>query len=348
MEYAELANEVSKKSNIKVSKKDIERLVGALQKTGDPWVLADISDFPVPAVFETLNALKDRGLVSVSDSSVTLTENGLLAVESVHPVEDFSCGGCEGRGISLEHFVDIRDRFNEIQRSRPAASHDFDQGYVTPSSTFSRFLIGYERGDIEGRDILLHGDADLLSIVLGLSRLQEGLTVVEVDKKIVGFIEEVAGAEGLEVSVREFDLRKPLPPEHVGAYDTFYTDPPETLPAVDAFVGRGIASLRSPGSAGYFGFTRREASLEKWWGLQRLLLGYKVVITDIIHNFNEYINWGYERDTRAWRLAPVKVEPRVNWYRSALYRIEALPGFCGNAKDYGEENIYEDAESSTT
>ena len=82
--------------------------------------------------------------------------------------------------------------------------------------------------------------------------------------------------------------------------------------------------------------------------MQRMLLSYGVVFTDIIHNFNEYVNWGYEEDTRAWRLAPVKVLPDRPWYRSALYRIEALEGFRGNKKDYGDRNIYEDEESSTT
>ena len=81
---------------------------------------------------------------------------------------------------------------------------------------------------------------------------------------------------------------------------------------------------------------------------QNLLLKYKVVFTDIVHNFSEYVNWGYEEDTRAWQLAPVKVMPEKNWYRSAFYRIQTLEGFTGNSKDYGTENIYEDQESSTT
>ena len=79
-----------------------------------------------------------------------------------------------------------------------------------------------------------------------------------------------------------------------------------------------------------------------------MLLKYRIVFTDIIHNFNEYVNWGYEEQTRAWTLSPVKVRPKKNWYRSALYRFETLKGFRGNLKDYGNENIYEDEESSTT
>ena len=195
---------------------------------------------------------------------------------------------------------------------------------------------------------MILGDDDLLGIVLGLSGLPKSVTVVEIDPRLVDFIQDTASRGGFEIRVVQFDLRRPLPEGHANAYDTFFTDPPETLPAADAFVGRGIASLRAPGSAGYFGFTRREASLTKWGNMQGMLLSYGVVFTDIIHNFNEYVNWGYEEDTRAWSLAPVKVLPDGPWYRSALYRIEALEGFRGNKKDYGDQDIYEDKESSTT
>ena len=201
---------------------------------------------------------------------------------------------------------------------------------------------------MKGKDILVLGDDDLVSIVLGLSGLPKSITVVEIDKRLTGFIRETGEKYGFEVNVNDFDLRKPLPEIHVKRYDTFFTDPPETIRAADAFLGRGISALKEPGSAGYFGFTRREASLTKWYDLQRLLLGYGIVITDIIHNFSEYINWGYEEETRAWDLAPVKTLPVKNWYRSALYRIQTLQGFSGSSIDYGDENIYDDHESSTT
>jgi Predicted methyltransferases len=238
--------------------------------------------------------------------------------------------------------------FLRIQKKRPNAVRKFDQGYVTPKTTLSRFALAYERGDVAGKKILVLGDDDLMSIALGLSGFTKNITVVEIDKRLTDFIQGVGEKEGFRVDVQTFDLRHPLPKEHLRKYDAFFTDPPETLDAADAFIGRGISALRAPGSAGYFGFTRREASLTKWYNLQRMLIKYKIVFTDIIHNFNEYINWGYEEETRAWRLSPIKVMPKKNWYRSALYRFETLPGFRGNLKDYGSENIYEDEESSTT
>jgi N4-bis(aminopropyl)spermidine synthase len=348
MDLKKLAQQVSNKSKIKVSLKDIERLLGALRKSKNPWEVIDKSDFPVPAVFESIKALEKRGLVSVLDNGFCLTDDGKNIAKQVHPVEDISCKSCEGRGIILEKFSEIKNRFLKIQKRRPVPLRKFDQGYVTPGTTLSRFALAYERGDIYGKEIFVLGDDDLISIVLGISRLPKRITVVEIDKRLTDFIQETGVKEGFKVEVHTFDLRRSIPSEYKNKYDTFFTDPPETLKAADAFIGRGIATLRQPGSAGYFGFTRREASLTKWYELQKMLLKYKIVFTDILHNFNEYINWGYEEETRAWRLSPAKVKPEKNWYRSALYRFETLEGFKGNKKDYGDENIYEDQESSTT
>lgn len=348
MEYNKAAAKISEEIMIKINAREVERILSCVKNTGDLWEIVDYSDVPVPAVFQTLKFLKDENLIYFDEKSCKLTESGLELASGLHPVEDMSCTYCDGRGLSFSRFSDVEKKFNEIQSSRPPASHNFDQGYVTPATSVARFVLAYERGDVKGKDILVLGDDDLVSIVLGLSGLPKSITVVEIDKRLTGFIRETGEKYGFEVNVNDFDLRKPLPEIHVKRYDTFFTDPPETIRAADAFLGRGISALKEPGSAGYFGFTRREASLTKWYDLQRLLLGYGIVITDIIHNFSEYINWGYEEETRAWDLAPFKTLPVKNWYRSALYRIQTLQGFSGSSIDYGDENIYDDHESSTT
>lgn len=348
MDLKHIADDVSARSKIVVSPKDMERFFGALRITKLPWELADLSDFPVPAVFEAIRALEKRGLASCSNNGITLTTEGRKIASSLHPIIDLTCKGCGGRGITIDEFSDIVKRFNRIQKMRPSPLRKFDQGYVTPKSTLSRFALAFERGDIVGKDIIILGDDDLISIVLGISHLPRKITVVEIDNRLTDFIYLTGKKEGFEVEVEPLDLRSPMPKEYLGKYDTFFTDPPETIKAADAFIGRGISTLREPGSAGYFGFTRREASLTKWHEVQKMLLKYKIVFTDIIHNFNEYVNWGYEEETRAWRLSPIKVRPKKNWYRSALYRFETLKGFRGNRRDYTKENIYEDHESSTT
>lgn len=348
MDFNTTVAEVKSELSIEIDTRDVERVLSSVRNSVDLWKIVDQADVPIPAVFAIIRNLEQKGLIKITGIKIMLTRSGEDLCNELHPVEDMSCTACEGRGIVPDRFESLFEKFFDIQRSRPHASHDYDQGYVTASTSVARFVLAYERGDIKNRDILILGDDDLVSIVIGLSGLAKSITVVEIDKRLTDFIRRASKDEGFCIEVEDFDLRKPLPDAHVGNYDTFFTDPPETIRAADAFVGRGVASLKSPGCSGYFGFTRREASLRKWYDLQRLLVNYGVVTTDIIHNFSEYVNWGYEQETRAWELAPIKVMPGENWYRSSLYRIQALDGFRGSYIDYGTDNIYEDTESSTT
>jgi predicted methyltransferase len=50
----------------------------------------------------------------------------------------------------------------------------------------------------------------------------------------------------------------------------------------------------------------------------------------------------------AAELAPVKREPKTIWYKSAWYRIEALPGFKRWNEPISDEVFYIDEEGSTT
>ncbi len=67
-----------------------------------------------------------------------------------------------------------------------------------------------------------------------------------------------------------------------------------------------------------------------------------VVITDIIQDFNEYITWDYHKETKAYKLAPVKKDPE------GIYRIEALPGFTRWNGEITDDMFYLDEEGSTT
>jgi len=150
--------------------------------------------------------------------------------------------------------------------------------------------------------------------------------------------------------VVEQDLRQPLPPTLVGQFDTFETDPVESRKGFELFLQRGLASLKGPRKAGYFGLTRLESSLDKWWDLQQFLLQAHTVITDLYPKFNQYALWDYHSQTRAAQVAPIPLSPKNIWYTSYWFRIETLKGFQPKNEPFTEprEVLYEDGESSTT
>ncbi len=345
----QIAREAEENTQVPAYPRSVEKVIAAVMSSSDFWKIVDLSDEPLPLVAEILKLLNKRDLVVFEGDQILLTEAGaeLASKAKIEPFASHVCPRCKGRGVVIDDLKEAYEKFLKIQEERPPAIHQFDQGYVTPENTFARVALADSRGDLRGKKVIVLGDDDLMSIALALSGLPEKVTILEIDERLVNFIKEVSDKYNLGIDARVHDLRQPLPEDVVGAYDTFFTDPPETVEAIKAFVGRGVATLKAERCAGYFGVTRRESSLDKWRRIQKVLLDMGLVITDLIHNFNEYVNWDYYEEMRGWQLTPVKKAPEDIWYRSTQFRVETVRGFKGfNEPIVGD--IYNDAESSTT
>ncbi len=344
---SEIAKRSREKSKVPVYEKDVYMVLSSLQVTEDFWELIFYSEVPTPALAEILRELEERGIVKI-DGGILLTEKGKDLISSLEIPKRYyrKCEKCSGRGVDLEDFKEVYQEFIKIAKDRPEAIQKYDQGYVTPETTVSRIAFMATKMDLQNREILIIGDDDLTSIAACLTGLPKRVQVLEIDDRLLEFINKVSKEYGFELSAEKYDIRNPLPEEHFGKYDVFFTDPSETEEALKLFLSRGICGLRGPRCSGYFGITRVEASLEKWYKLQKMLNEMRIVITDMVHNFNVYVNWGYAENTRAWRISPVHREPRREWYTSTLYRIETLEGFV-RLNEPAKEDIYEDYESST-
>lgn len=335
---------------IPVTRPDAERALAALQTTEDPWEALRLSRAPIRFVCALWQELIREGLLRPEDGRLRLADSARAWIRAlgIPPAQEFACPRCGGRGVDLEWLGEVARRFREIARHRPTALQPFDQGYVTEETALARVAFALERGDVEGKEILVVGDDDLVSIALTLAARPLRVVALDVDERIVRFIREVAGAEGLlQLEAHVYDVRDPLPEAWVGGFDTFFTDPTESLQGFRTFVNRGLLALRGAGSAGYFGLTRGESSLVKWARIQRMLLRHNAVLTDIRDGFNVYQNWDYVETMRAWQWLPVRTRPAHLWYRSALFRIELLsPPKLANRPVRGQ--LFEDEEAATT
>jgi predicted methyltransferase len=187
----------------------------------------------------------------------------------------------------------------------------------------------YARGDLEGQKIIILGDDDLTSIALALTGLPKEISVLEIDERILNFINQVAkDRRWHHLKAYKYDVRDSFPAHLSGQYDTFFTDPVETLPGLKLFLSRCAEALKGKESAGYLGLTHLEASRQKWYSIQKMFLEMGFVITELIYNFHSY---DLERTTFIKRNYPV-IEaspfdldiPEVNWYTSNLIRLEAV------------------------
>ncbi len=357
MELSELVAHLQQQAaaqKLRLHEKNVYRILSALLATSDFWQLIDYADVPVPTGVLIVRELEQQGYVTIdSENGIFLTDQGRELVEKFHLVAPVNahCPACEGRGYAYWLDKEFYRRFIEIAKDRPKPLRNYDQASVTPETTVARVQMLKHLGDLHQKEIIVLGaEDDLTGLAIAMTRLARRVLILDIDDRLIEFDRTIIAELGLtNAEAHVFDLRQPLPDEWVGAFDVFITDPPETHSAFRAFVARGIATLRGEGYSGYFGLTLRDASIFRWQEFQRILLNdLGVVVTDIIRNFNHYMNWPYHSETLAARIAPVKQPPRTIWYRSFWYRIETLPGFTRWNEPIQTDALYLDEEGSTT
>ncbi|MCR8433473.1 MAG: bis-aminopropyl spermidine synthase family protein [Crenarchaeota archaeon] len=347
----EIAKNAEKKTGIPAYPRSVLNVMSAAALSNNVFWVARYSREAFNLLIEILKELEKRNLVNLQ-AGVELTEEGKKLLQDVgYEIKFRICDHCKGRTILFDEILDkdVVREFIKIQENRPPAIQEFDQGFVTSETTLARVAYMYYRGDLRNRDIIILGDDDLLSIAVGLTNLANRIVVIDIDKRLTEFIQRVSNEYGLRIEVYTEDLRRPLPEDLCRKFDVFQTDPLESLNGFKVFVGRGIAALRGERCAGYFYLTLVDASIDKWREIQRLLLTeFNVVITDIIPDFSEYVNWNlYFEEMQAWKILPESLRqiPRDGWYVSTLFRIETLRGSRGLFETISsEENIYYDKE----
>jgi len=322
------------------------------------WQLIREQDGHLARYVKVLDDMIREGLICPRDVHIHITDKGekIVREHGLRPLEPVTCPCCEGKTVALKGtFARVFDEFKKIAAKRPPAISDFDQGYVDTISTVARVAVMYQRGDLENQNIFLIGDDDLTSIAIALTGMASSITILEVDDRLVKFIDTLAAERGWNnLTVRKYDVRYSLPEEYLNRFDTFLIDPVETIPGIRLFLSRCAQSLRGKGSAGYFGLTHLEASRDKWYLIQKMILEMNFVVTDIIHNFQEYeleresfVTKDYPLVNHAFGRLPV---PEVNWYTSNFIRLEAVarPKVPANDKIPSGRELYFDDEAYAT
>lgn len=293
------------------------------------WRLLDEQDEHIRGFVERLRGLLDSGLVRYNDGKFYLTPLGEGKAQSLSSRKDVRCPHCHG-GYVFDVFQEAFSLYHELVQGRPLPNLDFDQGFMTEEDVFARVAFLYERGDLEGQDVLILGDDDLFSLALASTRLPRSITVLEVDERIVKFITKRSEEYHLGVQVLEYNAAYAYPlKEH--SFSVFVTDPVESEKGLKVTLSRGAQALQR-GGALYFGLTTIESSWQKWYKVERMLLDMGFVITDILRRFSAYPDSDnhfdeefYDR-TMMRRLMDMDfpLPADADWFRSSFIRCEAV------------------------
>ena len=312
------------------------------------WHVIDYQDASLPEFFRIIEEMENEGIIKVKDGILSLTSKGKEMAANME-FHDFQCKKCMGTGYEI--WDEIKKEYEKIAAARPLPEAKYDQGYISIDGVMRRLSFIIERGDIYG-NIFIAGDDDLFSIAAGLTGMPSRITVVEIDERLVEFINKIAADYELNVEAIKHDLQNDIG-ELKKKYDVFVTDPVETLPGITLFLSRCVESLKGKGGVGYFGLTTLEASMKKWYEIQRIIHEMGFVITDIRRKFNVYPDDGKNFFTFQQRL-PVFKKMRLkndyDWYKSSLYRIEAIKEPKAIVKGWQKlgKSLYHDDESWVT
>jgi len=314
--------------------------------------LIDSQDSSLPEFFELLQAMEKEGLIVFENGKVSLTEKGIKSRESLISA-DVECRCCRGTGYTIKgFFADIMEQLIDIAKERPEAIEIYDQGFISPEDVVRRLEFVYERGDLPTKMFVV-GDDDLFSIAASLTGIPKKITVVEIDERLVGFINRRADEYGLDVEAITYDVQRAFPNEYRKKYDVLVTDPVETIPGLKLFLSRGISTLRGKGCSGYFGITTLEASRNKWYEIQKMIYDMGFVITDIRRKFSVYPSESknfFRFQEKLPIVSKLGVAVDWNWYTSSLFRIESVkePQPLVEGEMIIDEKVYKDEESWAT
>ena len=156
----------------------------------DVFELLTVQDNDIKTFYDTIDALKNRGLIKFNEDKIEITEKGIEVLEENNsvPLIDTKCNACNGKIYDPNVFKSILEEFRDIFQNRPRETTEFDQGVVPEENSIRRLEFVYERGDLEGKDIFFLGDDDLTSVVFALSKMPKRVVVVDIDTRIIDYI----------------------------------------------------------------------------------------------------------------------------------------------------------------
>ena len=292
---------IKKKVNLEEGNKTIENILITiyLQQGISTKELAKINFLPLPVTAAVKKEFIKEKLV-IQDRGTRLTPNGISFVENKLGFKNIN----KELYLKLltdtqkEHKVinEIKEEIHKIFQGRPQVDVTLDQSKSSVDTSLKRAMLCLKNYDLIGKNILCLGDDDLVSVALGflLKKLfphtfyqDTKITVIDIDKRIIEYINDIAVKESLPIKCEYVDLKAPLSNKFKNRFDCFFTDPPYTLEGMNLFLSRGIEALKNHSNLNiYFSFAHKPPAYQL--NIQKSFLTMKLVISTITPKFNTY------------------------------------------------------------
>ncbi|UCC19223.1 MAG: adenosylmethionine decarboxylase [Promethearchaeota archaeon] len=185
-----------------------------------------------------------------------------------------------------------------LLKDRPIPEFALDQSHADFSTIVKKVLYLLKKGDIEGRKIIFLGDDDVISLALGMTKLADEISVVDIDKRVLEFISQ--SSENLKYenfNVINHDLRESCPKAIMNKFDVVVMDPPYTIEGLRLFLKRASQVIKSSisfnekvypiiGKKCLLSFGNKPP--EEMQKLQLSILNHGFIINEMLPDFNHY------------------------------------------------------------
>ncbi|MEK6852571.1 MAG: bis-aminopropyl spermidine synthase family protein [Nanoarchaeota archaeon] len=320
----EILKSASKIKNFPVAEASLHE-VGRLlyeNRAIDLWDIYYGSEEYIRVVIGIVEALRRRKLLSAKKEQLHLTPKGRVFFKELLQKELSRDFITDIEPIRLnKRYKKILTQVKQIYK-KFTAKDKFDQAPLMPDAAVKKVAYAIQKGDIVGRSVVCVGDDDFTSIILALTGLPKEVLAVDLDKEVLGLIEEHSKKFKVPVKTLHHDLRKPIPKAYQGKYDTFISEPPDTVLGFTMFVSRGIELLKKkPGYVGYAGVTQTACPPLGMLKIQETLTRMGVIIVGYIPKFSTYPSIRTELK-QVYVPEYVEYPPTKPWYISDLVRLK--------------------------
>jgi hypothetical protein len=181
---------------------------------------------------------------------------------------------------------DLLAMLGKYIENEPPAISALDHVQATAETVLRRALWLDARYDLRSAKVLFLGDHDLTSLAVRALRPEAGLTVVDLDERVLEYVDTVSGRS---IRTLHADFRIGLPPAVTGSADLVFSDPPYTPEGMGLFASRGVQALREPTKGRLllaYGYSPRHPGLGAQ--VQRELATSGLTFEAILPDFNRF------------------------------------------------------------
>lgn len=253
-------------------------LFGQLAQAG-PHSLGDLVEACGLAREQVLDALRLLGVPVEGDQvDVGAGLATALAGAAVAPVLAPTAGG-----------GDLLATIAEVAAGLPPSLWDLDHVPATAETIVARARHLAASYDLSGAHLVCLGDHDLTSVATALLVPDATLSVVDVDERLLEYLDGVSQRLDLGLHLYAGDLRAGLPRTLREAADVVFCDPPYSQEGIGLFVRRSVEALSDrPGAAVLFCYGAGDRGAERMLAVQDMLAGLRLAVEALLPGFNRY------------------------------------------------------------